>query len=141
MALTDGWFLDYAMIRRKLIRSKIWIPLVLSLSPSDYICHCSWHLEDLTKCPHKADYCKYLLAGQHKCFMYGNLIGEHRLWVCSGFSSRAQQVLLVLLRWIVWWDANGHTISFFQGATLKICVKQLAASLNNSHLAFLKRLV
>ena len=43
--------------------------------------------QDGTKCPHRADECKFLLLGQHWCVYVSESIGERRLWISPYFPS------------------------------------------------------
>ena len=63
-------------------------------------------------------------------------MGESCLGVRPYFSSSAQHVFLVFLRWFLKWEVNGLTATFLFGSAFEICLKQQATSSSNSYLAF-----
>ena len=54
------------------------------------------------------------------------------------FSSSAQQVLIVLLGWIMKLDVIGRTLAVLWGAASRFCSKQLAASSCSPNLVFFR---
>ena len=63
-------------------------------------------------------------------------MGEHCLWFCPYFSSSAQYVFFVLLRWFEWLVISGHTAAVLWDTALRIYSKHYIISLYCFHLAF-----
>ena len=63
-------------------------------------------------------------------------IGESHFWICSYFTSSAQQVLFILLGWFVRWKVSGRTAAVLWSSASRICSKQHTASLCSSHFFF-----